>query len=157
MRKEVTSEAAGQAVAKGIAWLDVDAIATVQVSSEDKEFPIEGALMEGKTQGWRAATPGKQTIRLLFDKSQKISRIWLVMEDAEKWRTQEFVLRWSADKGESFREIVRQQWNFSPPNSIRETEDYTVQLSGVTILELAILPDQNGGDARASVLQWRIA
>jgi hypothetical protein len=156
MRKEVISEAAGHAAAKGIAWLDVDSKAKVQVSSEDKEFPVEGALVEGDTRGWRAATPGKQTIRLVFDKPQNISRVWLVMEDPEKWRTQEFVLRWSPDNGGTFKEIVRQQWNFSP-SSIRETEDYTVQVSGATILELAILPDQNGGDARASVLQWRIA
>ena len=156
MRKEVSSEAAGQAAAKGIAWLNVDSQAKVQVSSEDKEFPVEGALVEGDTRGWRAAMPGKQTIRLVFDRPQSISRIWLVMEDPDKWRTQEFVLRWSPDNGGTFKEIVRQQWNFSP-SSIRETEDYKVQVSGATILELAILPDQNGGDARASVLQWRIA
>ena len=156
MRKEVISEAAGHAAAEGIAWLDIESKAKVQVSSEEKEFPVEGALMEGDTRGWRAATAGKQTIRMIFDKPQKISRIWLVMEDREKWRTQEFILRWSPDQGETFKEIVRQQWNFSP-SAIRETEDYKVQLNGVTILELAILPDQNGGDARASVLQWRIA
>ena len=156
MRKEVISEAEGRAAAEGIAWLDVDSKAKVQVSSEEKEFPVEGALVEGDTRGWRAATPGKQTIRMIFDKPQRISRIWLAMEDREKWRTQEFVLRWSPDDGGTFKDIVRQQWNFSP-SSIRETEDYTVQLSGVKILELSILPDQNGGDARASVLQWRIA
>jgi len=49
---------------------------------------------------------------------------------------QEFVLRWSSDNGNSFREIVRQQWNFSPPDSIREAEDYAVELSEVTTLEL---------------------
>lgn len=156
MRKEVISEAPGHAAAEGIAWLNIDSKAKVEVSSEDKEFPVEDALVEGRTRGWRAATPGKQMIRLVFDKPQNISRIWLVMEDPEKWRTQEFVLRWSPDNGGTFREIVRQQWNFSP-SSIRETEDYKVQVSGATILELAILPDQNGGDARASVLQWRVA
>jgi hypothetical protein len=38
-------------------------------------------------------------------------------------RTQEFVLRWSRDTGHSFREIVRQQWNFSPSGGTREVED----------------------------------
>jgi hypothetical protein len=56
-------------------------------------------------------------------------------------RTQEFVLRWSGDGGRSFREIVRQQWNFSPPNTIREVEEYRVELSDVTVLELVIVPD----------------
>jgi len=39
----------------------------------------------------------------------------------------------------------------------REFEDYTVNLAGVTALELRIIPDINGGDARASVAQLRIA
>jgi hypothetical protein len=36
---------------------------------------------------------------------------------------------------------VRQQWNFGPPNSVREVEEYRVELSGVTVLELVIVPD----------------
>jgi hypothetical protein len=82
---------------------------------------------------------------------------WLVFEETENQRTQEFVLRWSPDHGHSFREIVRQQWNFSPPGTIRETEDYTVNLSDVTVLELRILPDQSGGTARASLASLRLA
>jgi hypothetical protein len=72
-------------------------------------------------------------------------------------RTQEFVLRWSPDGGRTFREIVRQQWNFGPPETVREAEDYRVELSGVTMLELAILPNKSGGGARASLTQWRLA
>jgi hypothetical protein len=36
-------------------------------------------------------------IRVLFDKPQKLKRIWLVFEETEIQRTQKFVLRWSAD------------------------------------------------------------
>jgi hypothetical protein len=79
----------------------------------------------------------------------------LVFEDSENTRTQEFVLRWS-DAAHSFREIVRQQWNFSPPDSVREAEDYTVELSGVTALELVIVPDNSGGEARASLASLRL-
>jgi hypothetical protein len=81
----------------------------------------------------------------------------LVFEDSENTRTQEFVLRWSPDGGHSFREIVRQQWNFSPPDSIWETEDYTVELPAVTALELIIVPDKSGGLARASLASRRLA
>jgi hypothetical protein len=31
--------------------------------------------------------------------------------------------------GLSFKEILRQQWNFSHPGAIREVEDYQVDLS----------------------------
>lgn len=120
MRKEVIGEAAGRAASQTVRWMNLDTLAKVQISSEGKEFPIEAALLDGKNKGWRAATAGKQMIRLVFEKPQQVHRLWLVMEEQEKWRTQQFVLRWSADKGRTFQEIVRQQWNFSPPNAIRE-------------------------------------
>jgi hypothetical protein len=135
----------------------VDRAALVEVTSEEKGYPIESALLAEEKRGWRAANPGTQTIRLIFDEPQKLRRIWLVFEDTENRRTQEFVLRWSPDSGRSFREIVRQQWNFSPPGSVREIEDYTVELSAVTILELIVVPDKSGGEARASLLSLRLA
>lgn len=103
------------------------------------------------------ANPGTQTIRLLFDHPQKLNRVSLAFEETETGRAQEFVLRWSPDGGRSFREIVRQQWNFSPPNTIREVEEYRVQLSDVTVLELVILPYINRGTARASVKSLRVS
>ena len=61
-----------------------------------------------------------------------------MFEENETARTQEF-------RESSVKEIVRQQWNFSPPNSIREVEEYQVELSSVTVLELAINPNISGG------------
>ena len=52
---------------------------------------------------------------------------------------------------------MRQQYNFSPSGVTRESEDYAVDLADVTALELRIVPDISGGDARASVTQLRIA
>ena len=78
-------------------------------------------------------------------------------EEPDTTRTQEFVLRWSSDGGNSVKEIVRQQWNFSPPNSIREVEDYKVELSNVTVLELTINPSIAGGVARASLKNLRLS
>jgi hypothetical protein len=94
---------------------------------------------------------------VLFDKVQRLMRIQLLFHEDQQARTQEFLLRWSPDGGQSYREIVRQQYNFSPPSVTREFEDYTVDLAGVTALELRIVPDISGGDARASVAQLRIA
>jgi hypothetical protein len=138
-------------------WIDLDREAVVEVTSEEKEYPVEAALVAGEMRGWRAADPGTQTIRLIFDKPQRLTRIALVFEETDIERTQEFVLRWSGDGGRSFREIVRQQWNFSPPNAIREVEDYQVGLSDVTALELVIVPDINRGSARASLKSLRLS
>ena len=138
-------------------WLDLQSVAQVEVTSESAANPIEAALVLGAGLGWRAAQPGEQTIRLLFDESRNVRRIQLLFHEDQQVRTQEFVLRWSPDRGQSYREIVRQQYNFSPPGVTREFEDYAVDLAGVTALELRIVPDMSGGDARASVAQLRIA
>lgn len=138
-------------------WLDLDGAAVVEVTSEEKEYPVEAALATGEMQGWRAADSGPQTIRLIFDEPQRLNRIALVFEETETTRTQEFVLRWSPDGGRSFREIVRQQWNFSPPTTMREVEQYQVELSDVTVLELVVVPDISRGSARASLKSLRLA
>ena len=157
MRKSQITRIPQNAPLRDRALMNVDRIASVQVTSEDSDYPIESALLlEGK-RGWRAANPGMQTIRLIFDEPQKLTRIMLVFEDTENSRTQEFILRWSPDIESSLREIIRQQWNFSPPDSVRETEDYAVELSEVKVLELMIVPDKSGGGVRASLASLRLA
>src|SRR5215469_3387279 len=131
--------------------LDVSTTALVEVTSEEKDHPIESALIPGESKGWRASEPGTHTIRLIFDRPQKLKRISLVFEEKETSRTQEFVLRWSPNPEGALREIVRQQWNFSPPHTTTEVEEYSVELSGATVLEMTITPDIAGGAARASL------
>ena len=138
-------------------WLDLDRAAVVEVTSEEKDYPVESALVAGEMHGWRAAESGIQTIRLIFDQPQRVRRIVLLFEETETPRTQEFGLRWSPDAGRSFREIVRQQWNFSPPDTIHEVEEYRVELSDVTVLELVIVPDISRGSARASLKSLRLS
>jgi hypothetical protein len=138
-------------------WLDLTSIARVEVTSEDESFPIESALLAETGPGWRASCPGEQTIRLLFDKPQRIKVIELQFTELERVRTQEYVLRWSGDAGLSYQEIVRQQYNFSPPGTVHEREIYTVDLNEVITLELGIVPDINGGSACASLAQLRLA
>ena len=96
-------------------------------------------------------------MRLVFDRPQRVKRLHLEFHEDELERTQQFVLRWSPDGGQSYREIVRQQYNFSPPATTSEREDYAVDLDGVTALELNIVPDISGGPARASLAQLRLA
>ncbi|MFZ0288602.1 MAG: hypothetical protein WBV26_11170 [Candidatus Sulfotelmatobacter sp.] len=156
MRKRLITPIPQEGPAPSQGWLDLDREAVVEVTSEEREYPVESALVAGETQGWRAAESGTQTIRLVFDQPQRLIRIALVFEETETERTQEFFLRWSPD-GRSFREIVRQQWNFSPPNAIREVEEFQVELSDVTALELVIVPDISRGAARASLESLRLS
>ena len=157
MRKRIITEVQQETAIPDLDWLDIERLAEVEITSEDTAHPIESALLPSQTSGWRAAGPGKQTIRLLFASPQRLRRIWLNFVETRAERTQEYVLRWSPDGGQSFREIVRQQWNFSSQGATTETEDHHVELSAVTVLELSIIPDISGGNAIASLAQLRLA
>ncbi len=151
MRKQVmTPEKTEQAGATS-AWLDLEQLASAEISSEEADYPIEAALNPEQTGRWRAAASGAQTIRLRFDQPQSLQRIHLAFHEDEQPRTQEFVLRWSPDGGQSYQEIVRQQYTFSPPNTSKEVEEYQVNLAGVTVLELYLIPDISGGSAHATL------
>lgn len=157
MRKRIITPADQKTEPPDLEWLNIDGLAEVEITSEDVAHPIEFALLPDQASGWRAAEPGKQSIRLIFDQPQTLQRIWLHFVEDDTERTQEFVLRWSSDGGQSFREIVRQQWNFSPEGTTSETEELHVALTGVTVIELSIIPDISGGDAFASLAQLRLA
>jgi hypothetical protein len=146
----------GDAQAGTWPWLALTSLAQVEVSSEAPDFPIEAALEPGHPAGWRAASPGVQMIRLLFDAPTRVRRLWLRFHEDAIARTQEFVLRWSGN-GLWFREIIRQQWTFSPGGGMVQSEDYRVELEGVFGVELTIIPDISGGPAYASLAEWRIA
>jgi hypothetical protein len=157
MRKRIIGPGPDEVAAGEPGWLDLERLAQVEITSEAVGYPVESALIPGAGSGWRASQPGEQTIRLRFDEPQRLKRIHLVFQADEQERTQEFVLRWSSDGGQSYREIVRQQYNFSPRPATGEVEDYNVDLDGVTGLELKIIPDISGGGARASLAQLRLA
>jgi len=137
-------------------WLDLEEIARVEVTSEDPNFPIEAALGAGEGSGWRAAEKGKQIIRIILDKPRPLHRIRLEFAEPEIQRTQEFTLRWSPEADGPFREIVRQQWSFSPHGSTSEVEDYQIDLDSVRVLELALKPDLTPGKALATLAKWRV-
>jgi len=157
MRKRIIGQDARDASPGNQAWFNLDALAQVEVTSEDPAHPIESGLLPGLELGWRAAQPGPQTVRLVFDQPQRIKHLHLEFHEDELERTQQFAVRWSSNGGQSYREIVRQQYNFSPPATTRECEDYSVNLDNVTTLELSIVPDISGGPARASLAQLRLA
>ena len=139
MRKHIITKGNQDVIPPDQNWLDLENLAQVELTSEDVSYPIESALKPGDGSGWRASEPGQQTVRLLFDKPLRVSRVHLVFH------------------GQSYREIVRQQYNFSLPDNTREIEDYAVDLVGLTALELSIVPDISGGRARASIAQLYLA
>ena len=156
MRKKLLGSAERPDTSSG-RWLEVGELATIELTSEDPNFPIESALVLGRGPGWRAAQSGTQIIRIVFDRPRPLQRIRVEFSETEIERTQEFSLEWSARPDGPFTEIVRQQWNFSPRGSTSEIEDYRVTLASVSILQLTLKPDLTPSNAVASLAAWCIA
>jgi len=147
MRKSIVSPSPVAATPIGDLWRDLERIARVEISSEDEQFPIEQALGKKATTGWRAAETGPQLIRLHFDEPLNIKRLRLHFVDKTAERSQEFAVY--AGSGDKLNEVVRQQWSFSPNGSTEEIEEYTVNLSGITTLEVRIDPDRSHDPKRS--------
>ena len=156
MRKQIISRRQRESPSAHTSWLDLEAVARVEVTSEDAAHPIESALLTVGATGWRAESPGEQTIRLLFEAPQRLRLIRLLFQEEKEARTQEFVLRWSPTTETSWRDIVRQQYHFSPSGATEEMEEYQVDLEDVAALELTIIPNLSDG-SYASLSQLRLA
>ncbi len=140
MRKRIITSIEPETVHSDQNWLDIEAIAEVEITSEEPGHPIEDALIPNHDLGWYAATSGKQIIRLIFIAPQQLNLIRLNFVETQVERSQEYVLRWLADGGCEFHEIVRQQWNFSPSGATWEIYEHLVSIQGVMVLELMIHP-----------------
>ncbi|MGA3091486.1 MAG: hypothetical protein ABSD75_22985 [Terriglobales bacterium] len=80
-------------------WLDLDREAVVEVTSKEKEFPVEGALVAGELRGWRAAVGRSNRSANLRQPSKNAHALRSPSKEPKTKRTQEFVLRWSPDSG----------------------------------------------------------
>jgi hypothetical protein len=153
MRKRILkSNSAPSALLPG--ELDVAAIATVLVTSETADHPVENAFDARRGPGgsrWVAETPGEQTLILTFDTPQKIQQVLLEVEENQASRTQELQLAISLDGGRTYCELLRQEYNFSPPGTTFEREEWVVAAEGVTHLRLWIKPDKGNRPGRASL------
>jgi hypothetical protein len=163
MRKRIIASQSLLGPGQPLPWIDLRQIVTVEVTSEDPDFPIETvfsiqdseALNKAPWRGWRASQKGEQTIRLIFDQPLRVQRLQFHFVEPERERMQEFTVAWSSAGGGESKEIVRQQWNFSPAGSTSELEDYEVNLDNVASLELVIKPDLTRNSAIATLAAWR--
>ncbi|MGE0684293.1 MAG: hypothetical protein AB7P69_25720 [Candidatus Binatia bacterium] len=134
--------------------LDIPALATILVTSEDPDHPVNHIFSRQRDRAghrWIAASPGEQHLILDFDKPQNIRQIAIEIEEPEMPRAQELTFSVSTDGGGTYHDILRQEFNFSPPGTSYEKEQWAVTEYGVTQLCVRILPDKNGGAGRASL------
>jgi hypothetical protein len=140
--------------------ISVADVATVQVTAEQADHPIDNAFDHNRGPGgsrWIAAGPGKQTLILLFDSPQTIRQIGVEIEELDVSRTQELSVSVSSNGGQTYRELVRQEFTFSPPGTSFERELWSIVAEGVTHLRLEIMPDKGGRVGRATLTSLTLA
>lgn len=133
---------------------DIAALATVLVTSEDPAHPIDNAFDDRRGRGgsrWIAGQSGEQTLILAFDTPQMIRQVVVEVEEREVSRTQELAVSVSNDGGQTYRELVRQEYNFSPPETALEREEWSIRADAVSHLRLTIKPDKGGKPCRATL------
>lgn len=138
------------AAASGRAANEIDIVgcATVSYSSEDPAHPVEymldGHSGPGATR-WTSARPETiEHIVMGFDQPQTISRLVYEVEEPARERTQEVRAEVSEDGGRSYRQILVQEYNFSPRGATYQREELRFNLHGVTHLRLTIVPNKSG-------------
>jgi hypothetical protein len=159
LRKQIVPRRSSESVSLA-GELSIPDVATVQVTSEEAEHPIENAFDHNRGPGgtrWIAGGPGEQMVTLLFDRPQTIRTIGVEIEELAVSRTQELSLSISSDEGRTYRELVRQEFNFSPPGTSFERELWSVSAGAVTHLRLEIKPDKGGRVGRATLTSLRLA
>ena len=135
-------------------------VATVQVTSEQMEHPIDNVFDPSRGPGgsrWIADAPGEQSVILVFDRPQTIRQIGIEVEELAVSRTQELSISTSSDGGRTYREHVRQEFTFSPPGTSFERELWSISPGAVTHLRLEIKPDKGGQIGRATLTSLIVA
>jgi hypothetical protein len=138
--------------------IDIAACATIAYSSEDSSDPTEnlfdGYLGPGGTR-WTSARPDTmEYIVVEFDHPQTISRLVYEVEETMRERTQEVRVEVSDDGGRAYRQILVQEYNFSPRGATFQREEQRFNLHRVTHLRLTIVPNKNGsGTASLTALR----
>jgi hypothetical protein len=133
---------------------EIAAIASVWVTSEAANAPIDHVFDQHGGPGgsrWVAAGSGEQRLILAFDTPQTLRTIRLEVEEPEVSRTQVLHLSVSCNGGQTYQELRRQEYTFSPPGTTFEREEWAVTVEGATHLQLVITPDKGGASCRATL------
>ena len=129
---------------------------TVQNSSP--AHPVEHLLDGHSGPGanrWSSARPDTiEHVVLEFDQPQTISGLVYEVEETVRERTQEVRVEFSDDGGRTYRQILVQEYNFSPRGATYQREEQRFDLHRVTHLRLTIVPNKNNsGTATLTALR----
>ncbi len=132
---------------------DIPALATVLVTSEAPEHPVDHLFDTSGGPGgtrWIAGADGEQTLVLAFDAPQSIRAIGIEAEEPSASRTNVLTVSLSADGGRTYQERIRQEFNFSPGTTF-EREEWTVPAERISHVRVVIRPDKGNAPHRATL------
>jgi hypothetical protein len=136
---------------RGTGEIEIADVASVVVTSEDPDHPVENAFDHSRGLGaseWVAEETGEQSIVLAFDSPHAIRRIAIEVEENEVARSQKVQVLISRDQEFTYDPLLHQGFNFSPGTNF-EREQWELDLKGITHLQLRIMPDTAGKACRA--------
>jgi F5/8 type C domain len=140
------------------AELNVAAGATIAYSSEEPAHPVDSMFDGRDGRGgtfWESARENTaETLLIELDQRQSISRLIFEAEERQLERTQEVRVEVSCDGGNSFRQLLVQEFVFSPGGATFQREDLRVGVEGASHLRLTVVPNKNGsGKAKLTSLR----
>lgn len=138
--------------------IDIAGCATILYSSEDPANPVEYMLDGHSGRGatrWISARPDTtECIVLEFDRPQLIAKLVYEVEEAERERIQEVRVEISEDGGRSYRQILVQEYTFSPRGATYQREEQRFGHVRASHLRLRIVPNKSGsGTATITALR----
>jgi F5/8 type C domain len=159
IRKRLMSEQTSTPPQRGPGEIDIATRAILTYSSEDQDHPLEhlidGHCGQGATR-WASGRPNEtERIVLEFDHAQRISRLVYEVEEGRQERTQEVRVEVSSDHGRSYRQVLVQDYTFSPQGATFQHENQRLDLSAITHLRLTIVPNK-GGSGIATLTSLRL-
>jgi F5/8 type C domain len=141
-------EVDGATRARAADEVDIASCATIAYSSENPVHPVEhlldGRSGPGATRWISARSDVIEQIVVEFDQPQTISRLVYEVEEAVRERTQEVRVEVSEDGGRTYRQLLVQQYTFSPGGATYQREEQRLNLHQVSHLRLTIVPNKNG-------------
>ncbi len=158
MRKRLMSEQISECVDRP-GQIDVASLATFRYSSEDPDHPldhlIDGRCGRGGTRWASARANTTECIELEFEPAQQISRLIYEAEEHRVERTQQVRVEISTDHGRMYRQVLAQDYTFSPEGATFQHEDIHLELRPITHLRLTIVPNK-GGSGVATLTSLRL-
>lgn len=138
--------------------IDIARHAVLAYSSDDPDHPIENLIDGHYGRGstfWAGAKPNTtERIVVEFDRPQSVSCMIYEVEESSCERTQEVRVEVSSDGGRTYRQVLVQEYTFSPAGATFQREEQRLSLPSITHLRLTIVPDKHGsGPAKLNSLR----